>query len=87
MESNCGIMRAVLLRIRRGLGTSSRAENAFVANYEAMPVFDGLTETDSEQEVLLNLSVAPQVVSIERAHDGSNGKAEQNYGFNRDKNC
>jgi hypothetical protein len=89
IEPKCGMIRSLILRIRRGVETSSRTEKENVAHYESTPVFDdGLTdttETDSEREVLINRSVAPQNVSIERAQIRRNDEAEPKYGFDREK--
>jgi hypothetical protein len=89
MENNCGIIRSLFLRIRRSAETIGRKEKVNMASYESAPGFDGVTdtETDSEREVLLNRSAAPQNVSIERGQDGRNDEAEIKYGVDRDKNC
>jgi hypothetical protein len=88
VEPRFGIIRSLILRIRRRVETSSCTEKEDVAYYESVPAFDAATdtETDSEREVLLNRSVAPQNISIERAQIGSNDEAEPKYGFDRDKN-
>ena len=79
----------MMLRIRRGVETSSCTGKENVAYYESVPVLDnGVadTETDSEREVLINRSAAPQNISIERAQIRRNDEAEPKYGFDRDKN-
>jgi hypothetical protein len=78
----------MILRIRRGVETSSCTEKEDEAYYELVPVFGGVTdqEADSEQEALLNRSVAPQNISIERAQFGRNDEVESKFGFDRDKN-
>jgi hypothetical protein len=90
MERKCGIIRSLILRIRRGVETSSCIKKENVAYYESEPVLDdGVTdtETDSEREVLINRSVAPQNISIERAQIRRNdGAAKPKNGFDRDKN-
>jgi hypothetical protein len=88
VEPRFGIIRSLMLRIRRGVETSSCTEKEDVAYYELVPVFDAATdaETDSEREVLLNRSVAPQKISIERAKIRRNDEAELKHGFDRDKN-
>jgi hypothetical protein len=89
IEPKCGIIRSLILRIRRGVETSSRTEKENVVHYESIPVFDdGVTdtETDSEREVLINRSVAPQNILIERAQIRRNDEAEPKYGFDREKN-
>jgi hypothetical protein len=78
----------MISRIRRRVETSSCTEKEDETSYELVPVFDDVTdkETDSEQEALLNRSVAPQNISIERAQIGRNNEAESRFGFDRDKN-
>jgi hypothetical protein len=89
MKHNCGIIRSLILRIRRSVGTIGRKEKVNVAHYELAPGFDGVTdtETDSERELLLNRSEAPQNVSIERGQGGRNDEAELKHGVDRDKKC
>jgi hypothetical protein len=90
MELICEIIRSLILRIRRSVETSRRAEKVNVAYHEeSAPVFDGVAdaEKDSEREVLLNRSIAPQNISIERAQIGRNDESELEYDFDRDKNC